>query len=331
MDKLKFNPEEIPVAVVGLGLMGCSIATCLLMSGHSVVAVASIPDDISRGEPRIRNHLEMSFKEDLTSKTPNELLRQINITENYSELKGVRLVVESIVENLEIKKNVYNKIEEEVDKNTIITSNTSAIPISSLQKIVEVPERLLGLHWHEPAHTTRFMEIIGGGQTKSEYMEWLYELSHLWGKEPILVKKDIRGFITNRLMYSMYKEAMYLVENGYATIEDIDKSCRNNAGYYMTLVGIFRWMDLTGVSAYHNVMKDLLPTLNKDSEVPKLIEDVVKNGGNGISNAKGFYDYTVEEAEMWEKTYEEFAYEIRKLALRYPSDIVQQKLAKKKE
>jgi 3-hydroxybutyryl-CoA dehydrogenase len=159
----------------------------------------------------------------------------------------------------------------------------------------------------------------------------LYELSSHWAKEPILVRKDIAGFITNRLMYAMYREAMSLVENGYATVEDVDRSCRNNAGYFMTFVGIFRWMDLTGVPAYHTVMKDLLPTLNNSTEVPELITKIVAAGGKGIANSKGFYDYEPGEAEMWEKTFSAFNYEIREIALRYPSDIVKQKLKEQQQ
>jgi 3-hydroxybutyryl-CoA dehydrogenase len=183
------------------------------------------------------------------------------------------------------------------------------------------------LHWLEPAHTSRFLEIICGDQSNVRQAEWLYELSHQWAKEPILVRKDIRGFVSNRLMYAMFREAFSLVENGYATVEDIDRACRNNAGYWMTLVGVFRWMDLTGVPAYHTVMQELLPTLSNQTTVPTLIADIVKAGGKGVSNAQGFYDYTPEEAQAWQKTYEEFSYEIRKLALKYPADVVKKKLA----
>jgi 3-hydroxybutyryl-CoA dehydrogenase len=136
------------------------------------------------------------------------------------------------------------------------------------------------------------------------------------------VRKDIRGFITNRLMYAMYREAFHLVENGYATVEDVDRACRNNAGYWMTLVGVFRWMDLTGVAAYHTVMKDLFPTLSNSTEIPRLIDDIVKAGGRGIANRKGFYTYSEEEARLWEETFTRFSYDIRKLALQYPADIV---------
>jgi 3-hydroxybutyryl-CoA dehydrogenase len=128
------------------------------------------------------------------------------------------------------------------------------------------------------------------------------------------------------LMYAMYREAFYLVENGYATVEDVDRACRNNPGYWMTLVGVFRWMDLTGVQAYHAVMKDLFPTLNNSTAIPKLIDDIVKSGGRGVANAHGFHSYTAEEAKAWEETFKEFSYEIRKLALKYPADVVEKKI-----
>jgi 3-hydroxybutyryl-CoA dehydrogenase len=132
-------------------------------------------------------------------------------------------------------------------------------------------------------------------------------------------------------MYALFREAFYLVENGYASVDDVDRACRNNAGYWMTLVGCFRWMDLTGVPAYHAVMKDLLPTLHNGTEIPKLIDDIVKAGGRGVLNANGFYDYTPDEARLWRETFEEFSYDIRRLALKYPVDVVKKKLQSEKK
>jgi 3-hydroxybutyryl-CoA dehydrogenase len=322
----KIEIEKITTGVVGLGLMGCSITACLLMAGHPVVAVASLPVDLERAESRIREHLRKSLEEGITDKEPEAYFKMLKLTEDYAFLKPCLLVVECTLEDLEIKKSVYHRIESVISDEAMLTSNTSAIPISILQKQTKHPERFLGLHWTEPSHTTRFLEIICGELTDVKKAEYLYEIAHYWGKEPTLVRKDIRGFITNRLMYAMYREAFYLVENGYATIEDVDRACRNNTGYWMTLVGVFRWMDLTGVHAYHTVMKDLLPTLNNSPAVPKLIDDIVKAGGKGVANAQGFYSYTEEEARMWEETYKEFSYEIRRLALKYPVDVVEKKL-----
>lgn len=326
--KHTYDTKVIEVGVVGLGLMGCSITTCLLIAGHPVVGVAPLPDDMKTAGSRIRAHLQKSLEEGLVKNPPEFYLGQLTISEDYSLLKNCSLVIECTLENLDIKKSVYDKIERVISTDAILTSNTSAIPISILQMQTAHPGRFLGLHWTEPSHTTRFLEVICGDLSEVSKAEYLYDLSHQWGKEPILVRKDIRGFITNRLMYAMYREAFYLVENGYATVEDVDRSCRNNAGYFMTLVGVFRWMDLTGVPAYHTVMKDLFPTLNNDTSVPKLIDDIVSKGGRGVANASGFYEYTEEEARLWEETHKEFSYEIRKLALKYPFDVVKKKLSK---
>lgn len=317
---------EVKVGVVGLGLMGCSITTCLLMAGHPVIAVAPLPIDLELAEKRIREHLLRSFNEGLISQSPEEYLSNLTITEAYTDLHDCDLVMECTIENMAIKQSVYGKIEAVIRQDAVLTSNTSAIPISLLQEQTLYPRRFLGLHWAEPSHTTRFLEIICGEDSDQEKAEWLYALSHHWGKEPTLVRKDVRGFITNRLMYAMYREAFFLVENGYATVEDVDRACRNNAGYWMTLVGVFRWMDLTGVPAYHTVMKDLFPTLSNSTEVPKLIDDIVKAGGKGVANAQGFYAYTTEEAKLWEETFTEFSYKIRELALQYPADVVKKKL-----
>ena len=297
--------------------MGCSITTCLLMAGHPVVAIAPISQDMDHAETRITKHLQHSKHEGLIQDDPEKYLRRLTISMDYSLLKDCRLVIECTIENEEIKRTVYGKIESVIAPDALLVSNTSAIPISILQKQTQHPDRFFGLHWAEPSHTTRFLEVICGDKSDIAKGEYLYELSHAWNKEPTLVRKDIRGFISNRLMYAMYREAFYLVENGYATVEDIDRACRNNAGYWMTLLGVFGWMDLTGVPAYHNVMKELFPTLNNSTEVPKLIDDIVKNGGKGILNGKGFYDYPPEKAKLYEDTFTEFSFEISRLADKY--------------
>ena len=318
------------MGVVGLGLMGCSITTCLLMAGHSVKAIAPINSDLEFAEKRIVEHLTRASVEGLINNSIDHFLSRLLITPDYQQLEDCKLVIECTLEDIDIKKSVYEKIEVVISGDALLTSNTSAIPISLLQQHTKHPCRFFGLHWMEPSHTTRFLEIICGERSDVALGEYLYTLAEGWGKEPTLLRKDIRGFITNRLMYAMYREAFYLVENGYATVEDADRACRNVPGYWMTLVGPFRWMDLTGVPAYHTVMKDLFPTLCNSTEVPKLIDDIVKAGGKGVSNAHGFHSYTPEEASLWEETYKEFSYDVRKLALKYPADVVKKKLRKKK-
>lgn len=306
------------IGIVGLGLMGASIAAALLLKNQKVVAVSPIASDIDKAAPdRIRHSLEKCLQEGLTSKTPDELLINITYTSDYASLEKCWLVMECVSENLAIKQGVYKKIEACVSDEVIIASNTSAIPISMLQTHCKVPERFFGMHWAEPAYTSPFLEIVCGEKSPIEIGEQLHTIAEHWGKEPTLVRKDIRGFVTNRIMYAMYREAFNLVENGYATIADVDRACKNNGGQWMAFCGLFRFMDLTGLKAYHAVMKDLFPELSNQTTVPKLIDAIAKADGNGVSNGKGFYDYTPEEAKKWKETFEKFSFDIQRLTTDY--------------
>ena len=122
-------------------------------------------------------------------------------------------------------------------------------------------------------------------------------------------------------MYAMLREALHLVESGYATIADVDRSLRNDYGYWMTFAGPFRYMDLTGVPAYAAVMRGLFPELDCGKKVPRLMKKLVKSGGRGVANAKGFYRYTPAQAQRWEELFLKFSYEIRGLAQKYPEDV----------
>lgn len=317
------NPADVTIGIVGLGLMGSSIATCMLISGHPVVAVEPVSENLTPGKNRVLRDLEDAWSRGMLEEEPYYYMQRLVAVSTYSELKNTDLIIENVKEDLAIKREVFKEIDAVVGSDVIVSSNTSALPISELQRFVSHPERFVGLHWMQPAHTTRFLEIICGAESKREIADYLYALSAKWAKEPVLVKKDIRGFIANRLMYAMYREALFLVNEDYASVEDVDRACRNVAGYFLPMVGVFRWMDFTGISAYHTVMKDLFPTLSNATEPNELISELVKEGGNGVFNGRGFYDYTEEEAKIWQDAYSRFAYEIRDLTLKYPHDLVE--------
>ncbi|HXL58132.1 MAG TPA: 3-hydroxyacyl-CoA dehydrogenase family protein, partial [Chitinophagaceae bacterium] len=239
--------EKIQIGVVGLGLMGSSIATCILAAGHKVTSLTRHIEKESEVRKRIVNFLTQLQEEGILKEDPNTVLERLTITDDYSLFLNHEVVIESIIENVDDKKRVFQQLENVLSPNAIIGSNTSAIPVTILQSGLKHPERLLGIHWGEPAHILRFLEVICGEQSDIKYAEKIVALAEEWGKEPSLVRKDIRGFITNRLMYAMVREAIHLVENGYATIEDIDRACRNDMGYWITFAGLFRFMDLTGI------------------------------------------------------------------------------------
>lgn len=309
------------VGVVGMGLMGTSIVACLLGVGHRVSCVESEPAKLRSAPKRLLHILNDAWAQGLISDKPSTLMKRAIISREFSSLKSTEVIIESTVEDLVIKRRVIDEIERAVSSKALIGSNTSSIPVTELQKCAKYPERILGLHWAEPANITRFMEIICGRETSPASAQRAVRFARKWGKEPSLLRKDIRGFITNRILYAMLREAFYLVESGFASVADVDRSLRNDLGYWITFAGPFRFMDITGIPAYAAVMKDLLPDLNCATEIPRLMQDVVQSGARGVSNAKGFYRYTPSQAKRWEALFIEFSHKIRELAENYPEDI----------
>jgi 3-hydroxybutyryl-CoA dehydrogenase len=301
-----------------MGLMGTSIAACLLIAGHPVAAVDSNPARCRQARARLREHLQDARREGLLQATPAQVLERFTVSGDFAVLASCQLVIESVFEDLQAKRRVIRQVEDVVSPRALIGSNTSSLPITQLQKGARHPERVLGIHWGEPAHILRFMEIICGQGTAPAFARRALALARRWGKEPSLVRRDIRGFITNRIMYAMLREAFHLVESGYATVEDVDRSCRNDYGFWITLAGPFRYMDLTGIPAYAAVMKGLLPELSCHKKVPALMKKTVRSGALGVANARGFYRYTPAQARRWEKLFLKFSYDIRALAQKYP-------------
>ncbi len=312
------TPTIQPTAIVGLGLMGRGIATCLLAHGLEVIAYNRTA---KRATSALR-HIERSLEELARRKiVPRSRIRnwrkRLHLAGSIADLGPSPFIIESVKEDLDLKRGLYRQLEDAVAADAVIASNTSSFPISALQSGRKAPERFIGMHWGEPAHIMRYLEVIPGDQTSRRAIGLTLHLGNLCGKEPTLLRRDIRGFISNRMMYAMIREAFHLVESGIADVETVDRSFRNDIGYWATLAGPFRWMDLTGIPAYAAVMEGLLPQLCNSTKVPQLMREKVDSGAQGIGNAQGFYPYTKASARRWEAAWVDFTYEIRKLADRY--------------
>jgi 3-hydroxybutyryl-CoA dehydrogenase len=311
--------DDITVGVVGLGLMGSSFIASLLIAGHKIKAIAPLPEDMGMAPDRIRHHLAVCERSKLLCKPIEAYLEQVVISEDYGELGSCDLVLECVIEIEEIKRTIYKKIEAVVERSAVIASNTSAIPISELQRSLAHPDRFLGIHWAEPSYFTRFLEITSGNSTDIRNAEWVYELAHSWGKEPTLLRKDIRGFVTNRLMYAVYREGLSIVAKGEASLDDVDKAFRYDAGSWMTMMGVFRRMDLLGLKDHFEIFKRTFPHLCNDGHVPPLMQKMVDINARGTKSLSGLYRYSEEEAARWDEAFASFNADIFQLAALYPS------------
>ncbi len=328
MKTMQGGAMPMEIGVVGLGLMGSSIVVALLMAGHRVVAIAPLPGDMENAEGYIRAQLQDCEKAGLLEKHVDSYISKLIISEDYEKLENCGIVMECVVENVQIKAGVYRKIESIVDNETIVASNTSAIPISELQYSMRRPERFLGIHWAEPAFVTRFLEITCGALTNHAYAGIVWQLAHSWGKEPTVLKKDIRGFITNRLMYAVYRELFHLVDEGVTTIENADKACRYDFGSWITLMGIFRRMDYLGLVDCRRILERNFPKLCNTGNVPRIMQNMVNSNARGTQNLVGLYNYNPEEAKAWEEAFALFNKDIYKLASHYPLRKLEMKINK---
>ena len=166
----------------------------------------------------------------------------------------------------------------------------------------------------------RFMEIICGHQSDPRLAERVRDLARAWDKDPGVIRRDIRGFLTNRCMYALMREAFYLVDQGYATIEDVDRSVRNDLGYWITLAGPFRILGPLRDSGSSNGGKGPVPGTLQFPRGPGILRKTVASGALGVANAKGFYEYTPAQARQWEKRHLQFTYDIGALSLKYQQD-----------
>lgn len=307
MDEKILN--ERPILLVGNGNLTYSIAVCLVKANYIVNLCA---DNIKEAARVIFTHFE-----DL--KNENEKLvidsGRLKISESFDNTDECSLAIAITEEDRFIKRNIISQLEKELSPAATIAINTESINLDVIQQNSVQPERIIGLNWTEPAHTTHFLEIISNATVKKGLANQVKSLAKAWNKDPYIVENF---GIRSRLMSAMVREAFYLVEKEYASVEDIDRACRNDAGYYLPFAGNCRYMDLMGTHAYGTVMKGLNPELSKEQKLPEFYTDIVKKGGLGMQNGKGVYQYTPAEIEHWKKIVNEFSYKIEAIINKYP-------------
>ena len=307
-----------PVGLVGFGLMGQGIATCLLARGMAVRVYDSDRRTYAKGQANIEGALAELVRRRLLKAAGRKNWRErLHCASSFDDFAPCRMIIESVPENLELKQQLFRELEDTVPARAILASNTSSLPISLLQSGLRHPARFVGMHWGVPTQLVPFFEVIPGKRTSRRTVTLAREFGIACGKEPIVLRQDIRGFIGNRLMYAMMREACYLVDSGIADVETVDRAFRNDLGWWSTLAGPFRWMDLTGIPAYAAVMEGLFPKLSNRKVVPQIMQDAVRGAWEGIGNGKGFYSYDKASRARWQKAWIEFTYDVKTLADKY--------------
>ena len=284
------------VSVIGAGTMGAGIAQIAATNGHEVCLYDSFDGAIESAESKLKKILNrLVEKERITQQENEEILGRINFTKEIKEVSGSGLVIEAIIENLEIKQQVFTEIESLVDEDCIIASNTSSLSIASIASACKKAERVVGIHFFNPAPLMPLVEIIPAVQTSENTLNKAKSIIDDWGKVTVIAK-DTPGFIVNRVARPFYGEALRIYEEGIADFATIDWALKEIGGFRM---GPFQLMDYIGNDINYTVTETVFSSFYFDSRYkPSFTQKRMMEAGYlGRKSGRGYYNYSNEMPE----------------------------------
>ena len=277
------------VFIVGAGLMGSGIAQVCAQAGIHVNLNDVGQEAWDKGLKNIAWSVGKFVEKGKLSEDKDTILERIQPVTDFSKAAEADMAIEVVFERKDLKQEIFKKLDQECGPNAIIASNTSAIPITELAAVTNRAEQVLGLHFFSPVPMMQAVEVIRGVSTSDETARAGKEFVLRIGKEPIMVNRDVAGFVINRINYPSTMEAMRLVDQGVATVEDIDKGLRLASGRKM---GIFEIGDMVGLEVTHSAMMAMYEETGDPRWYPPLLlRRKVKAGHLGRKTGKGWYEY----------------------------------------
>jgi 5-formyl-3-hydroxy-2-methylpyridine 4-carboxylate dehydrogenase len=280
-------------AVIGLGTMGPGIAARLARGGLAVGVHDTSVAALDRAAGQFA--LAEAVLDRLGIAPPEGGVGKVTVHDDLAAaVDGADLVIENVPENLEVKAALYRALDPLIDAVTIVASDTSGIPITELQRFLSHPARLVGMHWSNPPHIIPMIEVISGEKTAPETAEAVVALIRRLGLLPVVVKKDVPGFVENRILYAIMREALDLVERGVVAPQDLDTCVSWGIGYKLSVVGPMALLDMAGLDIYRSVASYLNADLSDRKDVSPLIGERVEAGKLGLKAQEGLFAYTPE-------------------------------------
>ena len=280
-------------AVIGAGTMGAGIAGEFARAGcgvrlmdidealleHGMASVAAA-QDVLVGAKR------------LSKRNDSAALKRITPTVDLAAAcDGVQLLVEAVSEDLKLKKRLFGEFDRRCPPRAVLASNTSGLSITAIARATRRPRLVAGLHFWNPPHIIPLVEVTRGKETAAGTAKLLKDLCHRLGKQPILVRHDVPGFVGNRLQFAVMREALHILASGIASAEDIDTAMTAGPGLRYALLGPLRTADLGGLDVFAAISRYLFAELSADTDPPAVLPDLVAKGRLGAKSGAGFYRY----------------------------------------
>jgi 3-hydroxybutyryl-CoA dehydrogenase len=282
------------MAVIGTGMMGPGIAITLALAGHPVTLVGRSAGSLSRGLDAVDRGLRQLRDERLTTtRLAHAAQRRIEgSTDLAAAVSRAAFVFESIVEELELKQQLFVQLDQLTPQDAVFASNTSGLPITRIAQRMAHPERAATAHFWNPAHLMPLVELVKGDLTSDATIDGLRQVLDSAGKRTVLVRKDVPGQLGNRLQHALFREAFHIIQEGVASVEDVDAAIKYGPGLRFPAYGLLEHADMVGLDLMQAIDSYLFPALSSADAPPAFLREHIARGELGAKTGRGLYDWT---------------------------------------
>lgn len=284
------------IGILGAGVMGPGIAEVFAIFGASHnfnIFICDIsPIAIKEAIQRLKEDLVKVGTTGLYSEEDLAKAKdRITFTTKINDIYDSDLIIEAVPENLELKKKIFHELDRNITPTAIIATNSSGLSITEISSNAIRPERCIGTHFMNPPILMPLVEVVNGNKTSKKVTKTVMSLLREVNKQPVLVKKDIPGYVHNRLQAAVFRELMYLVDQDVMSIVDLEMTVRYGLGLRLPIMKVFEMVDLMGIDTIFSVLSYLYPSLARSTEPPAFLKDMITKGTLGVKSQKGFHDY----------------------------------------
>jgi 3-hydroxybutyryl-CoA dehydrogenase len=276
------------VCILGSGQMGCGIAQIVATAGYPVTMIDNKQEMIDKAQGIITESLDRFAKKDKIKEDPKTILDRIKSSIKLEAAADADILIEAVYENADLKRDLFKQLDQICPEKTIFMSNTSQFSITLLGAVTNRRDRFIGTHWFNPAVLMRLIEVVRGLETSDETLQSTLDFCNKLGKETVVCRKDVAGFITTRFIWAMRIEAIRMLDEGLASAEEIDKAIKLSLNYPM---GPFEMMDFGHLDLSLQVVTSLYNTYGERFLPPQSLKHLVNSGHLGRRHGRGWLKY----------------------------------------
>jgi 3-hydroxybutyryl-CoA dehydrogenase len=287
------------IAIFGAGMMGPGLAQIFAVKGYGVKICDLNPEALSKVIESVRANLQLMVQHGIgLQEDIGPAIERIKTTTEFDEAASdADFVVEAIFEDLALKQDFFQRLDAQCPEGAILATNTSVISITQIAQKSKCRERIVGTHFWNPPHLIPLVEVIKAEETSAEVMDKTMALMTAVGKRPVRVKKDVPGFLANRLQHALWREAISIVENGIADPAEVDEAVKNSFGLRLPVLGPMENADLVGLDLTLSIHDYVLKHIESSPGPSPTLKEKVEQGDLGIKNGRGFQEWSQERAD----------------------------------